>query len=341
METTARTTVHELGLVAAGPDGTCRDVRVEYVADAPARELLDALADELGLDGEPAARRAGEELPAEAPLAELALRHGDEIRFGDDTPAPPTIPAVAELVVTGGPQAGRRVPLPPGVHRVGREASIAIEDPSLSAQHLVLTIGADGSVTVADAGSRNGTLVEGVTLPACRGAGAPCGRARPGGPDAARRRAAGGRGARRAGRPLGQGPVQPSAARPAAARGHDPAVSRPARRSAAIAAPARCVADPAGARDRALRGHEAADDAPLLAPLSGDGAFHVHRGPAQRAEGLREAHPGVPAPARGLARRARGRAARRGRPAASSGTVHAGAAAAGAPVRAGALGAAA
>ncbi len=166
METTARTTVHELGLVAAGPDGACRDVRVEYVADAPARELLDALADELGLDGEPAARRAGEELPAEAPAAELALRHGDEIRFGDDTPAPPTIPAVAELVVTGGPQAGRRVPLPPGVHRVGREASIAIEDPSLSAQHLVLTIGADGSATVADAGSRNGTLVEGVTLPA-------------------------------------------------------------------------------------------------------------------------------------------------------------------------------
>ncbi len=166
MATTTRTTVLELGLVAVGPNGTQQDVRVEYVPDAPARELLDALADELGLDTAPAASRDGEELPVDAPLAELALRHGDEISFGGDMLPPPAMLAVAELVVVGGPQAGRRVPLPPGVHRVGRQASIEIDDPSLSAQHLVLTIAADGSATVADAGSRNGTLVEGVTLAA-------------------------------------------------------------------------------------------------------------------------------------------------------------------------------
>ena len=52
---------------------------------------------ELGLDAAPAASRDGEELPADAPLAELALRPGDEISFGGDTLPPPTMPAVAEL----------------------------------------------------------------------------------------------------------------------------------------------------------------------------------------------------------------------------------------------------
>ena len=166
MKSTARRTAIDLGLVVAARDGARQDVRVEFTPEAPTHELLAALAEEAGLDGDvPAARRGGHELPADAPLAELDLRHGDEISFGDE-PAAPTVPAIAELVVVGGPQAGRRVPLPPGVHRVGREASIAIDDPSLSAQHLVLTIDADGAASVADAGSRNGTLVEGVTVPA-------------------------------------------------------------------------------------------------------------------------------------------------------------------------------
>ena len=166
MESTARRTALDLGLVVAAGDGARHDVRAEFAPEAPAHELLAALAEEAGLDGDlPAARRGGHELPADAPLAELDLRHGDEISFGDERAAP-SLPAVAELVVVGGPQAGRRVPLLPGVHRVGREASIAIDDPSLSAQHLVLTIDADGAASVADAGSRNGTLVEGVTVPA-------------------------------------------------------------------------------------------------------------------------------------------------------------------------------
>jgi DNA segregation ATPase FtsK/SpoIIIE, S-DNA-T family len=167
VEGTARKLTVELGLVAAGPNGDYRDVRVECAADAPTHELLAALADELGLDGGPlVARRAGRKLPAEAPLSELALRHGDEISFRRGPPAMPQSPSVAELVVVGGPEAGRRIPLPPGSHRVGREASIAVADPSLSAQHVVLTIGPDGAAAVSDAGSRNGTLVDGVAVAA-------------------------------------------------------------------------------------------------------------------------------------------------------------------------------
>jgi S-DNA-T family DNA segregation ATPase FtsK/SpoIIIE len=154
----------ELRLVVIGHDGKRRDMSLEATADARARELVSALAAELDLD--PASgvtRHDGERLPSDAPLSELGLRQGEELRFGtgDKTRV---AAAPVELVVVGGPAAGRRTPLAHGAHRVGREASVALDDPSLSGQHLVLTVMDDGSVTVADAGSRNGTAVEGVAL---------------------------------------------------------------------------------------------------------------------------------------------------------------------------------
>jgi S-DNA-T family DNA segregation ATPase FtsK/SpoIIIE len=161
--TRQRATV-ELRLVAIGPEGRRRDLRVEAAPDASARELAAAVAHELGLPADAAqARRGGETLPGDTPLAELALRHGDVLDFRDRAPAPATA-APVELVVHGGPEAGRRIPLQPGVHRVGRASAIPLDDPSLSATHLVMTVTADGTATVADAGSRNGTIVEGVGL---------------------------------------------------------------------------------------------------------------------------------------------------------------------------------
>ena len=109
-----------------------------------------------------AATRQGDELPWDAPVAELALRHGDEIRLDEADADKPR--GTAELVVLGGLDSGRRIPLGSGTHRIGRSAEVALDDPALSGEHLVLTIAEDGSATVADAGSRNGTLVEGVSL---------------------------------------------------------------------------------------------------------------------------------------------------------------------------------
>src|SRR5205085_8927119 len=126
-----------------------------------------AVAAQLGLDGDVRARLGGEELPGDAPLAELALRHGDVLELGGAREGGAPAAAV-DLVVAGGPEAGRRIPPAPGTHRVGREGPHAIEDPSLSATHLVVTVREDGSVLVADAGSRNGTAVEGVSLEAGR-----------------------------------------------------------------------------------------------------------------------------------------------------------------------------
>jgi S-DNA-T family DNA segregation ATPase FtsK/SpoIIIE len=159
----------ELRLVVIRPDGKRGDVSVEATHDARARELVSALAAELHLDPAAAvARRNGEELSGDAPVSELGLRQGDELRFGPPEhirdEAAPVEAAPVELVVVGGLDAGRRRPLAYGVHRVGREASVALDDPSLSAHHLLLTVMEDGAVAVADAGSRNGTAVEGVPL---------------------------------------------------------------------------------------------------------------------------------------------------------------------------------
>ncbi|WP_327677404.1 FtsK/SpoIIIE domain-containing protein [Kitasatospora sp. NBC_00458] len=76
--------------------------------------------------------------------------------------------AAAELRVVGGPDAG-------GVHRlhgreirVGRsgEADVPIDDPDVSRLHLALHLADDGTVTVRDLGSTNGTTVDGRIVPA-------------------------------------------------------------------------------------------------------------------------------------------------------------------------------
>ena len=143
----------ELGLEVTGPDGARRDLRIVAEGDAPARQLFAALAAEIGAPATTATRR-GEELPPDAPVSELALRHGDEIRFGEAEPEDPR--GTVDLVVLGGPDSGRRVPLESGTHRVGRSAEVALDDPALSSEHLVLTIAADGTATVADSAPATG-----------------------------------------------------------------------------------------------------------------------------------------------------------------------------------------
>lgn len=82
-----------------------------------------------------------------------------------DADEPPAGPA-AELRVVGGPDAG-------GVHRlhgrqvrVGRssEADVPLDDPDVSRLHLSLQLAADGTVTVHDLGSTNGTVLDGRML---------------------------------------------------------------------------------------------------------------------------------------------------------------------------------
>ena len=68
-----------------------------------------------------------------------------------------------DLVVVRGPRPGDSYPLPHGRAVIGRSSScdIKFEDPEVSARHLHVTVD-DSGVRVSDAGSTNGTFVDGV-----------------------------------------------------------------------------------------------------------------------------------------------------------------------------------
>jgi DNA segregation ATPase FtsK/SpoIIIE, S-DNA-T family len=159
----------QLKLMVHSPDGPNTGVVVECRADAPAHEVLDALAGHLGLSpGSIAAgrcERSGDWLAGNAPVGEADLRDGDLLHLTGG--AAPTVaartvpaPAVIDLVVMGGPDSGRRVALAAGDHVVGRGpgADVVLSDRSMSRRHVRVGVSADG-ITVADAGSRNGSFV--------------------------------------------------------------------------------------------------------------------------------------------------------------------------------------
>jgi S-DNA-T family DNA segregation ATPase FtsK/SpoIIIE len=161
-----------LAVIAERLGGESRDLLVEASRESPSGDVVPALARAVGIDGpEPRAAtafspRLGRVLARDEPFAE-AVQHGDRLVVaagGAVPPAPPPEPgdeALHELVVAGGPHSGRRFRLGDGEHVVGRDSTcgIALDDPSLSRAHLRIRV-APGGVSLADAGSRNGTLVE-------------------------------------------------------------------------------------------------------------------------------------------------------------------------------------
>ncbi|HEV8686732.1 MAG TPA: FtsK/SpoIIIE domain-containing protein [Gaiellaceae bacterium] len=156
----------QLRLVVRGPDGGARDVELDAYAETPAQAVGDALAAELGLNGDTlVSPRTGRALRGDDPLARIGLVDGDELVAGGEPAAEPAAVAL-ELAVGGGAAAGRRLALPPGEHRVGRasQCALALDDRALSGEHLVVRVDERGSVEVEDLGSSNGTTVEGVSL---------------------------------------------------------------------------------------------------------------------------------------------------------------------------------
>ncbi|MGY1746403.1 FtsK/SpoIIIE domain-containing protein [Blastococcus sp. SYSU D00695] len=138
------------------------DVEVTAPEEAP----LAAVAAELVAVAGPAARElwAGPaRVAGDAELRAPALAHGAVLGLGRPGPAPAApVPATAlALHVVGGPDAGRSVPLAAGRHVLGRgtAAGVPLEDPDVSRRHALVEIGA-GRVTVADAGSANGSRVD-------------------------------------------------------------------------------------------------------------------------------------------------------------------------------------
>lgn len=158
------------------------DVCIEWVGEHTVRDLCRTLAEHLGEPVDALSCR-GQPLDASAVVGLPPLIHGASVVVVGSRPAGAgpglsgtsyltgvgggpvrgvTPHGLLDLVVTGGPDAGRAHPLvPPGVS-VGRApvAGLALADHALSRTHAVLDVGPSG-VSVRDAGSTNGVFVDG------------------------------------------------------------------------------------------------------------------------------------------------------------------------------------
>jgi S-DNA-T family DNA segregation ATPase FtsK/SpoIIIE len=111
--------------------------------------------------------RRGRALDRDTPLVGSGIRWGDRLLLQSSTRDPTRVDGApcVELIVTAGPCAGRRWELAPGSYRLGRDPSsdLVLADPSLSRHHLDVTVDEQG-VNILDAGSANGTAIEGKRL---------------------------------------------------------------------------------------------------------------------------------------------------------------------------------
>src|SRR6478736_5623690 len=143
------------------------DVVVEWSARSTVAELCAGLAEHLG-EPVPGLSCRGQVLEPEAVVGMPPLLHGASVAVvsGGEPLAPPTgVRPLLDLVVVGGPDAGRSLPLsPPGVV-VGRApgAGLVVHDDGLSRSHVFVEVGPHG-VTVEDCGSTNGVTVDGVRV---------------------------------------------------------------------------------------------------------------------------------------------------------------------------------
>ncbi|POX64670.1 hypothetical protein C3492_02645 [Streptomyces sp. Ru62] len=107
--------------------------------------------------------------PRRSTLGEPPLVDGAVLSLGAPAapePHPELDDAPTQLHVVAGPDAGGVHLLHGGRITVGRsaDADVPLDDPDVSRLHCVVTVGADGRVSVADLGSTNGTSLDGVRV---------------------------------------------------------------------------------------------------------------------------------------------------------------------------------
>src|SRR5438270_513616 len=138
----------DLDVVLAGGDPVVADV-VTALADGPVRPEVGLLVD-------------GAFVPPSWSVREAGLRDGSSVELATAAPPEATAPLV-EVHVVGGLAGGVSEARGPGTHVVGRHraAGVGLPAHTVSSRHAELHVGEDGSVTVADLGSTNGTRVDG------------------------------------------------------------------------------------------------------------------------------------------------------------------------------------
>jgi S-DNA-T family DNA segregation ATPase FtsK/SpoIIIE len=141
------------------------DVEVIASPDSPIGALLDSM------PVNPGRRQCfigAAALDRRARLADSPLLVGAVLSVGGAGPdyQPVRGAAIGTLHVIEGPDAGFGVALLPGTHTIGRAADsgISLSDANASRLHARVDIYPDGTAVIADAGSANGTLVDGTLI---------------------------------------------------------------------------------------------------------------------------------------------------------------------------------
>jgi DNA segregation ATPase FtsK/SpoIIIE, S-DNA-T family len=110
----------------------------------------------------------GREVTGATPLSEAGVRDGAIISTRPQPPAVPTAaPGTLALMVAAGAAAGASCTIPARGLTVGRSSPLALADGEVSGRHFNLNV-VGGGMTIADAGSTNGTVVAGEPLHARR-----------------------------------------------------------------------------------------------------------------------------------------------------------------------------
>ena len=141
------------------------DIEVDASTDNPVSSVLSALP----VNGR-ACYIGATALDPRARLADSPLLPGSVLSVGGAGPdyQPARGAAAGTLHVIAGPDAGFGVALLPGRHTIGRRSTsgLPLHDTDVSRDHALIDVLPDGKAVISDAGSRNGTFIDGVPVTA-------------------------------------------------------------------------------------------------------------------------------------------------------------------------------
>ncbi|MEU8974287.1 FHA domain-containing protein [Streptomyces monashensis] len=173
------TVVDPLGPAPQRGRAASRDVLVTAPTGTDLAAVASALAGAVGTEAGQGQAAAGPGLvlyagterldPRRCTLGEPPLVDGAVLSLGAPAaaePHPELDDAPTQLHVVAGPDAGGVHLLHGGRISVGRsaDADVPLDDPDVSRLHCSVTVGTDGRVSVADLGSTNGTVLDGVRI---------------------------------------------------------------------------------------------------------------------------------------------------------------------------------
>jgi S-DNA-T family DNA segregation ATPase FtsK/SpoIIIE len=163
-----RSTVRDVDLQLTVRNAASRaqaDVVVTADDRGSAGPLLDALRAAVGAPDDVHLTVAGRSLTDDGDVADCALADGAVVDAGKRTDRPES--PVLDIVLSCGPDAGRRFALPPGRYVAGRDPTcdVHINDPAISGRHLSVNV-TPAAVRIVDLGASNASTLDGAAVPA-------------------------------------------------------------------------------------------------------------------------------------------------------------------------------